>query len=134
MCSEKCSRSLNKRFRTPVFSGFYKKSIKDMNLIFLLTYSRRFDDPLKWSWFFDLTISIFYLRLKFRKSDFIFLRKSFTTQMKLLKDFLKKMESEFLNCNHNYKKGRWSNQKTTTTSRCHRTYENTSVKKSSSYV
>ena len=29
--------------------------------------------------------------------------------MKLLKDFLKKMESEFLNFNRNYKKGKWSN-------------------------
>ena len=55
------------------------------------------------------------MRLNFKNSDSIFLRKSFTTQVQIVKDFLKKIDSEFLRFNRIYRKGEMSYGKTKTT-------------------
>ena len=106
-----------------------------MNLILSLTYSSRLPLPLKVVMVFPYDIFLFLqMRLNFQNSDSIFLRKSFTIQVQVVKDFLKKIESEFLKSNHIYRKGKMSYGKTMTTLWGGRTQENTSVTKSSSYL
>ena len=86
-----------------------------MNFILSLTYSPKFEPPpLKMVFPYDI-LPFLQMRLNFKNSNSIFLRKSFTNRIRVQEDFLTKTESEFLRFNRIYRKGKMSHGKPTTT-------------------
>ena len=72
-----------------------------MHLIFLLTYSPKFDPPESGQGFSMQPFSFALEAIKFQKIhlNFLTVRKSFAIQNWIVKDFLKKIEMDFLKFN-----------------------------------